>query len=149
MWEVAVYLKFLVSACELLPSFSLQGQTGPIPWTYSLQLTILKEDAHLSWRDFMHSMKALKNLMELWTEQQYGQTIPFLHGFHCEHSEHTLQLWLPTPILCLFASRSFRALLSCFPVSSVCKMFNICEHLQESSKFHAVFESCWFVWSLV
>lgn len=143
MWEVAAYLMFLLSACELLPYFSLaRTDWCPIPSSSSSSKKMLISPEEIScilWR-----------LSKIWWNCQLNSNMDKWHLSYMGFTVNTsLQLWLPVPVLGLFASRPFRALLSCFSVSSICKMFNMCEHLQESSKFHTIFESFWFVWSLV
>lgn len=142
MWEAAAYLKFLLLACELLPFFFFflaRTDWCPIPSSSSSSKKMLispEEVSCILWR-----------LSKIWWNCQLNSKWHLYYvGFTVNPS---LQLWLPTSVLGLFDSRPFRALLSCFSVSSICKKFNICEHLQESSKFHTIFESYWFVWSLV
>lgn len=52
--------------------------------SYSLLLSILEEDAHLSSSE-EDSVKFCRDLLELSAEQQHGQVTPILRGFHCEH----------------------------------------------------------------
>lgn len=87
---------------------------------------------------------------KIWWNCQLNSNMDKWHLSYMGFTVNTsLQLRLSTSVLGFFATRPLGAPLSCFSVSSVCKMFNICEHLQESSKFHAIFEISWFVWSLI
>ena len=56
--------------------------------SYSLLLSILREDAHLSSSEefSVRSVKFCRDLVELSAERRHGQVTPTLHGFHCEHT---------------------------------------------------------------
>lgn len=69
--------------------------------SYSLLLSILEEDAHLSCSEevSVHSVKLCRDLMELSVEQQHGHVTPILHGFHHEHISAVVSAYCcPRPV---------------------------------------------------